>query len=393
MSRLWVDLWLLIISALCSFKISSIYRLFVLGLFVLGALGTLSSCKPGTSGKSVRDFDQPTGPPGGGGDVVADATGTQEITFMRDVSIVDAQGNSCDMNEGQTLLVRSYRVQGESGNVEIGIHMGISRCPDLGAYAYVPNDAVSSPMQEYYQALSLSQKKRYMQRYYPELTTQEVIIGSNPMGDGLLIANNPNSNSETESARSSAPSNSGGTASGSTQNAYAAMTFPIDPCHILPFWGSGAEGRSFKAPRSSSPDRPDRLHAGVDLIAENTEAKVRAVQDGDVIDHGYFDQGTYQTIVDYGDYLLRYAEVLRNDSIVGAARYDKSIAVSNGEDLGHVGTWNEAHIVHLEKYSDPSINGNLSTQIPPFYRRRDLINIEISMKEMESEHCPDFAAE
>ncbi len=125
-----------------------------------------------------------------------------------------------------------------------------------------------------------------------------------------------------------------------------------------------------------------RKHAGCDLYAdEGTE--VLAVKDGTVVGDGFkfFDIGTFQVIIDHGDFLCRYTE-LNNKK---APNIEDGKFVKQGQVIGYIGKTTVYHqpMLHFEMYRELSPNGLTDKNNPPYKRRKDLLDPTVFLNSAE----------
>lgn len=106
---------------------------------------------------------------------------------------------------------------------------------------------------------------------------------------------------------------------------------------------------SSSAAFGASRDSGSRHHAGVDLYA-NAGTPVYAVADGKVVNIYTFYEGSQALIVDHGDYVINYGEVIPTVSVgskVKAGQVIANVANLSGQDM-----------LHFELYS-PGVTQNL----------------------------------
>jgi murein DD-endopeptidase MepM/ murein hydrolase activator NlpD len=130
---------------------------------------------------------------------------------------------------------------------------------------------------------------------------------------------------------------------------------------ILSKFDSSSSSASFGANRSNG-----RKHAGCDLYwtpdgglfyktsyhSYNNNTPVYAVADGKVLDFSYFYLGTYELVIDHGDFTARYGEIDENVP----AGIKVGARVKAGQQIGIMGdlqmssgTWS---MLHFEVYSN-----------------------------------------
>ena len=135
--------------------------------------------------------------------------------------------------------------------------------------------------------------------------------------------------------------------------------------------------RYFRAPRA-----PGRIHAAVDLIAPHL-TKIRAIADGTVIQPPYyFYTGTNALEVNHpGIGVVRYGEIDMHQ-VVKLKAGDK---VKQGDLIAYVGRLDSgSSMLHFELY-DGTAKGPLTVRVPPFQRRKDLINPTKLMEQLQKE--------
>jgi hypothetical protein len=148
---------------------------------------------------------------------------------------------------------------------------------------------------------------------------------------------------------------------------------PERPTSRFTFPFSGPADASYtEAPRSfgSCRDGCSRRHAAADLYGQ-IGRPIYAVADGTVLDFYAFYLGTYALVVDQGDFVARYGEIKGNlpSGVYVGAR------VKRGQHVGTVGNLIglSINMLHFERFSGRS-SGPLSNDVPPFFRRSDLVN-------------------
>ncbi|RXT57176.1 hypothetical protein B6S44_01680 [Bosea sp. Tri-44] len=141
------------------------------------------------------------------------------------------------------------------------------------------------------------------------------------------------------------------------------MPFPLT---FIPAQGWHHVPRSFGAPRSKG----KRKHAGCDLYAP-VGTPVHAVADGKITIHRPFYLGTFATVIDHGDFVVRYGEVQK--ALAGGLKVGDEVAA--GQVIGSVGKLSGLNIsmIHFEMFSG-TVNGELTTTKSPFFRRADLMD-------------------
>jgi murein DD-endopeptidase MepM/ murein hydrolase activator NlpD len=135
--------------------------------------------------------------------------------------------------------------------------------------------------------------------------------------------------------------------------------------------------RYFRANRGGG-----RLHAAVDLIAPHL-TKIRAIADGTVIQPAYFFYlGTNALEVNHpGIGVVRYGEIDMHQVV----KFKAGDKVKQGDVIAYVGLLSTgSSMLHFELY-DGSAKGPLTVHVPPFKRRKDLVNPTKLMEQLQKE--------
>jgi murein DD-endopeptidase MepM/ murein hydrolase activator NlpD len=158
------------------------------------------------------------------------------------------------------------------------------------------------------------------------------------------------------------------------------MAFPLA---FVPKESWHKRPRSFGAPR----DGGSRKHAGCDLYAP-VGTPIFAVADGTVTQFREFYRDTFALVVDHGDFIVRYGEVLEGlpkGVKVGAK-------VKKGQRIASVGklTGIAASMIHFEMYTGKG-RGELTQPRGPFRRRSDLMDPTEQLDKWATEPLPKEA--
>lgn len=306
----------------------------------------LLSCKPKLSQRPSPPADGLR--PGGAENVVAEDL-IKKIEITKETVAMDYTGRTCTLKKGQVFTF-DYYMDERGDYVEFSAANPPEGC-SLGAYFFLPIDAVKLMIDHPYIHLSDEERRELELQHFPDL--------------GKIYP----------------PANRRETVENNLTN--ATLHFPTQPCPIAPYSGSGSGGREFGAPRLGY-----RKHAAADLLADpDVHTKVIAITSGKVIDHYPFYQGTYATVVDHKDFIIRYGEV-RYESRFAKLYGSQGISWAAGQTLGRVGVlYSGASMLHLEKYSG-ALSGPLSSWRYPYMRRGDLINPTEFVKKLEQQFCP-----
>lgn len=127
--------------------------------------------------------------------------------------------------------------------------------------------------------------------------------------------------------------------------------------------------RAFGSNRSGG----KRKHAGVDLYATKG-TPIRAMKDGEILQHYNFYLGTRALEVDHGDMIIRYGEISHVADDIEAG-----VKVKRGQVIAYVGelvfkSGNKMSMLHLEAYRGTESGALTARDIKPYQRRSDLFD-------------------
>ena len=142
------------------------------------------------------------------------------------------------------------------------------------------------------------------------------------------------------------------------------FTFPFDGPATTDFLNAP---RSFGSCRSNC----RRKHAAADLYS-HYRRPIYAVGDGTVKDFYYFYDGTYALVVDHGDFVVRYGEIMKRlpSGIYIGAKVKRGQHIASIGDLASL----PQSMLHFERYTGKGSGQLTQRSNPPFQRRWDLVN-------------------